>query len=169
MKFIQKLILASVSVGVLAACSGGSNVVDQGTVTASGTISSTISVNPVSIGSPTILSVTLANAGTTALSGGAFTIPLPAGFKSSNVTSLASPCGQTSWSIGASGFILSGVSIPAGTTCTAVAITLTLSPSAAGTNSFAPTGLTGFTAGTTAASLVTNPATGGSSSTPSAN
>jgi hypothetical protein len=98
-----------------------------------------------------VLTVKLVNAGTVAISGAGVSIPLPVGTKSTSQFAVGSPCSSSGFSLG-SQFLVSGVTIPAGATCTN---TITLTPSSAGTFIFTPSTLVSVTAGTTA-TLVTN-------------
>lgn len=144
----QKLILAGV-VLALAACGGGGGSSPAAAVpaAASATVSTALSAATVSSTAGTVdVTITISNTGTSAVSGGALTVPMPAGGSSSSTFAVGSPCTSTSISWGSS-FKLGGLSVPAGATCTN---TLTLTPSTAGTFNFTPTGLTSVTEGTTA-------------------
>ena len=145
----QKLVLASV-VLALSACGGGggSSTPPPPPVVGTATVSTSLSAATVTSPAGTVdVTITLANTGTTAVSGGALTVPLPAGLKSSSAFAVGTPCTSTSYSMGGPGFVLSGLAVPAGATCTNK---ITLTPTTPGTFVFTPTGLTSVTAGTTA-------------------
>lgn len=147
MNMYQGLALAGV-VMALAACGGGGDSAVAPTATATASVSTSLSAAAVTSPAGTVvLTITISNVGTSAVSGGAFTVPLPAGGKSSSEFAVGSPCTANSFGYGNSGFALVGLAVPAGATCTN---TLTLTPSTPGTFVFTPTGLTSVTEGTTA-------------------
>lgn len=133
----------------LSACGGGggSSTPPPPPAAASATVSTSLSAATVAAAAGTVdLTITIANTGTSAVSGGALTIPLPAGTKSGSAFAVGSPCTSTSYGVGST-FALAGLAVPAGATCTN---TITLDPTTTGTFVFTPTGLTSVTEGTTA-------------------
>jgi hypothetical protein len=147
-KINQWLVLASAAMA-LTACGGGggSAAATPPAAPASATVST--SVSPTIVTSPagtTLLTITVANTGTTAVSGGTLTIPLPAGGKSWHAVGIASPCSSAGITMGST-YALTGLNVPAAASCVH---TVTLTPSTVGSHVFTPSGLTNVTAGTTA-------------------
>jgi hypothetical protein len=140
------IILAS-AVLALAACGGGGGSSTPPPVVGTATVSTSLSAATVTVGSDVNVTITLADVGTTAVSGGALTVPLPVGVIHMPAAQVGMPCSSTVYAVGPSGFVLSGLTVPAGATCTNV---ITITPSTPGTFVFTPTGLTSVTAGTTA-------------------
>jgi hypothetical protein len=134
---ISQFTLALLSAATLVACGGGSNTTTTTTTptpvtpTSSAVTLSTSYSNQtvVSPNGTTVLTVTIKNTGGTASVGGIVNIALPTGLKSSSQFAVGSPCTNSGYVLG-SAFMLTGVTVPAGATCTNA---ITLTPTSAGT------------------------------------
>ena len=142
------LIMGAVS--VLSACGAGSSTA----VSAIGTVSTALSQAAVTYpNGTTTLTITVSNTSSTAVTGGALTIPMLTGGAMTNYqTTVGSPCTMTSISYGNGGtFALGGLMVPPSAICTN---TITIKPSSRtpkpGTHVFTPSGLTNITADITA-------------------
>ncbi len=154
---ISQLTLALLSAAALVACGGGSSdpvanptPTPTPTPTGSVTLSTSLSTSTVNsaAGGTTVLTVTYANTKTTAVSGEQFLLGLPTGTASTSQFGAGSPCGSSGFTLGGNLFMLTGLTIPAGATCTN---TITLKPTSPGTFIFSPSGMVaGLTAGSQA-------------------
>lgn len=144
-KISRTLMMAGI-ISALTACGGGGGGGGEGdgssaspTPSASGIGTFSLALSSPSVRSPSetvVLTITLTNTSGSDVAGGALTLALPAGVKSMSAMAVGSPCTSTGFSVGNSGFVLTGLVVPVGATCTN---TVTLTPSTPGTFSFPST------------------------------
>lgn len=140
-KKLQTLMMTGALVALTACGGGGGGGSSESSSTPSSPPASGIGTYAFALSKPSVISpsgtvvltVTLTNTSSLNVTRGALNISLPAGSKSISAVAVGAPCTSTGLSVGDSGFILTGLVVPVGATCTNA---ITLTPSTPGLFSF---------------------------------